>query len=101
MGKDDKEKNVSICHICDAEGVAIGQECPLCGIVNAGDEPPAAEEVSDGTLRDMARDKYACDDLEIDDDAKTSRGDDGAWVAAWVWVSYPEWNPVKDEEDAA
>lgn len=39
-----------------------------------------------------ARDNYANDDCEIDDDAQASRmdesrgGDNGVWVAAWVWI---------------
>ncbi len=39
-----------------------------------------------------ARDNYANDDCEIDDDAMASRmdeskgGDNGVWVAAWVWI---------------
>lgn len=49
---------------------------------------------SDGELIQMAQDEYASNEIEIDDDAKTSRGEDqtgeiGAWVAAWVWVEYP------------
>lgn len=46
-----------------------------------------------------AKQLYADDDLEIDDDAKVSRmadedhpdqvdGEIGAWVAAWVWVPF-------------
>ena len=45
-------------------------------------------------LIDAARRQYAegsDDNIEIDDDAKFSRGDDGCWVQAWVWV--------RDEED--
>lgn len=34
------------------------------------------------------------DDLEIDDNPKVSAGDDdGAWVAAWVWVPDDEVTP--------
>ena len=42
-----------------------------------------------------ARDKYALgsnDDIEIDDNALVSRGDEGCFVQAWVWL--------KDEEQA-
>jgi hypothetical protein len=46
------------------------------------------------SIIEQARAQYACDDLEIDDDAKVSRiirrdgkSDTlGAWVQAWVWV---------------
>jgi hypothetical protein len=35
---------------------------------------------------DVARGQYQNDDCEIDDNALTSKNDDGVWVAAWVWV---------------
>jgi hypothetical protein len=38
---------------------------------------------------DRARHKYAAgsdDDIEVDDNAKASRTDDGVWVEAWVWL---------------
>lgn len=37
---------------------------------------------------EAARDIYASDDIEIDDDALLSNGpeDSGYWVQAWVWV---------------
>lgn len=42
---------------------------------------------SDKVLRVAARRIYGSDEIEIDDNAKTSRGcDPGTWVAAWVWV---------------
>lgn len=35
-----------------------------------------------------ARNEYATDDVEIDDDPRISPSDSGGmWVAAWVWVS--------------
>ena len=36
------------------------------------------------------------DDLEVDEYALISRGDDGYWVSAWVWVSQNE--DDKDDE---
>jgi hypothetical protein len=33
-----------------------------------------------------ARREYASDELRIDDKPAVSPCDDGAWVAAWVWV---------------
>lgn len=47
-------------------------------------------DMTDEQLRAMARADYGSDDCEIDDDAVVSRGDDGAFVAAWVWVRYPD-----------
>jgi hypothetical protein len=36
----------------------------------------------------QARERYALSnsDLEIDEDAEVSVAENGAWVAAWVWV---------------
>lgn len=50
---------------------------------------------------DRARDDYAMgsdDDIEIDDRPAVSAGDDGVWIAAWVWVRF-ENNPDDEEED--
>jgi hypothetical protein len=56
--------------------------------------PPAQEEPDpvDEIYRAAAIDQhYKEGELEIDDDAKVSHGDDrGAYVAAWVWVDEPE-----------
>ena len=41
-------------------------------------------------LIDKAREQYASDDLEIDDDAKVSESSEGAWVQAWVWLDNAE-----------
>lgn len=38
------------------------------------------------------------DELEVDDYALISRGDDGYWVSAWVWVSQNE-DDENDEDD--
>lgn len=35
---------------------------------------------------ELARLMQASDDLEIDDDPKTSRAPSGTWVQAWVYV---------------
>jgi len=50
--------------------------CPACA------DRAAPDEIA------QARDIYADDNLEIDDDARVSRpgADNGVWVAAWVWV---------------
>lgn len=40
--------------------------------------------------RDRARRLYGGDDIQIDDDARASRTDEGIWVQAWVWVPRPE-----------
>lgn len=51
-------------------------------------------EITDASFIAEARKQYANpsdDNIEIDTDAKVSRGDDdGAWVAAWVYVRYED-----------
>lgn len=41
---------------------------------------------------EMARGQYADDECEIDDDAMTSRAEDGTgtWISAWVWTPTDE-----------
>jgi hypothetical protein len=36
--------------------------------------------------RERARDLYGSDDVEIDENARASRGEGGTWIAAWVWL---------------
>lgn len=47
--------------------------------------------LADETLRELARDQALSfgdgNDCEIDDDARTSEGDEGTWVSGWVWVA--------------
>lgn len=48
-----------------------------------------SEREGDPALIEQARELYADgsdNDIEIDSDAVISRGDDGAWVQAWVFV---------------
>jgi hypothetical protein len=42
--------------------------------------------LADPALRSAAFQQYATDEIEIDDEPATSLGEDGTWVAAWVWV---------------
>lgn len=40
-----------------------------------------------------ARQRYAegsDDNIEVDDNARVSRGDGGVWVQAWVWLVKPD-----------
>lgn len=61
-------------------------ECPRCGcLVHA----LSAECRASAELIERARARYAVpsdDDIEVDDDARISEGEGGAWVQAWVWV---------------
>lgn len=43
----------------------------------------------------QARELFACEELEIDDDAQLSEANDGTWVQAWVWV------PATEVQDAS
>ena len=49
-------------------------------------------ELTDKEARKAAKDQYHCDgEVEIDDNAKTSRGGDrGCYVQAWVWIYWPD-----------
>ncbi|MBX5130742.1 hypothetical protein HJB53_30090 [Rhizobium lentis] len=45
--------------------------------------------------------EQANDELEVDDDAVVSPGDDpGAWVQAWIWIRNDEAGISEDDEDA-
>jgi hypothetical protein len=51
------------------------------------DEPSVTTAAADDALyREAAKECWTDDDLEIDEDAKVSAGEGGAWVQAWVWV---------------
>jgi len=49
--------------------------------------PPATTEEIE-RARDMYTDSE--DNLEIDDDAISSRTDNGVWISSWVWLSKGE-----------
>lgn len=44
-----------------------------------------------------AQELHGSDEVEIDDDAMTSHGDDGTWVQAWVWIPKVS-DDVEDDE---
>lgn len=52
-----------------------------------------SNKISFKSYREKAKQLYEHEgDIEIDSDAKVSRGtDNGAYVQAWVWVSDCEW----------
>ena len=56
----------------------------LAGAVRALQE--AMPTKADEDLRDVAAERYANDDVEIDDTAYVCEGNGGYWVSAWVWV---------------
>jgi hypothetical protein len=50
-------------------------------------------------LRLQAEGQYATDDCEIDDGATVSRGDLGAFVMAWVYVSFEDAGLHAEEDE--
>lgn len=63
-------------------------------IVNAKDGRAEGDEI------ERARNEYANDECEIDDEAGTSRSDEGTWVQAWVWLAAPTCEDCGELEDA-
>ncbi len=61
----------------------------------------APEQQRQITTIELARqDPRLDDELEIDSDPKVSEGDDnGAWVAAWLWVDFSGTPLDKDVEE--
>lgn len=45
------------------------------------------DNIASDDLQQAAFSEYGSDECEIDDDAATSPGDGGTWVAAWVWIA--------------
>jgi len=48
--------------------------------------PPTPANRIDERYRGAAREYHASTDLQIDDHAIVSHGENGAWVQAWVWI---------------
>lgn len=57
-------------------------------------EEPAARDRE--AVIEAARTRYGSDEIEIDDNAVLSEGDDGAFVMAWLWVAGAA--PADDED---
>lgn len=53
------------------------------------------EHAATDAERAAAQDMHGSDEIEIDDDASTSRADEGLWVQAWVWVPHPDCDACK------
>jgi hypothetical protein len=66
--------------------------CRVCG--ESQDDPSYGKcyrcRNDHAILVDQATQQYASDDINIDADARLSRGDDGVWVQAWVFLSNEE-----------
>jgi hypothetical protein len=87
----------------ESSGCSDSNVQALCGLVNKGRElAMAIQELSDEqsspraeALRKTADQKYGrAGEIEIDDGAVVSFSDDGAYVAAWVWVDTATLPPV-------
>lgn len=54
--------------------------------------PPEAQSAADHRRHtvEAAREQYGSDDIEVDEDAIISEGEDGDFVQAWVWVPREE-----------
>src|SRR5688572_11282438 len=62
-------------------------ECPAGALQQVFNEEPGDQQLRAAAVRVFQRDG----EIEIDDDAIVSRGEDpGAYVQAWVWVSYKD-----------
>jgi hypothetical protein len=57
---------------------------PILTLVEGEIEGSASEEGQ--ALIEKANEEHCSDEIEIDDDAWFSEGDDGVWVQAWVWI---------------
>lgn len=66
------------------------------------DDNAKAEAEDDAVIRQLAIDQYGSGDINIDDDAVVSVGNDGAYVAAWVFVDksrIPGWDGEEEEDE--
>lgn len=67
-------------------------KCKKCGAVVAVEESP-------DKYREVAKERFAYDDdHEVDNDAKVSHADGGAWVQVWEWVCDSELESCDEEE---
>ena len=57
------------------------------------------KDSEDDRYRFAAMEEYCSDDIEIDRKAKVSSSEEGAWVAAWVWVENAADDPDEEPED--
>lgn len=68
-------------HQAEQDALTAQCEAGTCGHAECNAPDPIA-----AAYREEARATYADDEIQIDADARVSIADDGAWVAAWVWV---------------
>ena len=73
----------------------------LSSIRPAAPKPGGNVDAAKAAYITVARQRYTKStyDIEIDDDPRVGITEDGAWVAAWLWVSQEE--AGRREEEAA
>ena len=64
-------------------------------------KPDISEDERNDRIREMAREEYVREgEIEVDDNAVVSEGDDnGAYVQAWVWVSFAGTDLDKEKDE--
>ncbi len=68
----------------------------LRGIASARED---AESTDYPDIVEKARDLHGSDEVEIDEDAVLSRGDDGVWVAGWLFVANADLPGYEEEQE--
>lgn len=71
--------------VADCYNAKTAQYVTAC--LNAGGDSDAE---NGDAMRERARAIWARDDIQIDNNARISVAENGAWVAAWVWVADEE-----------
>lgn len=103
---DDEDVGMIVEALADRFGVDVDLDPPADGrsgaLVKRIKELRGERSERDRKIVDMAHDECHVDgETEVDDDAIVSEGDDnGAYVQAWVWVSFAGTPFDKDAEDA-
>lgn len=79
------DEDICYCAVCGRSG-AVGDFRKI-RLPRAERNRVNAEKRRVNLIRRRARDLYGCDEIRFDrGDISVSEGDDGAFVAAWVWV---------------
>lgn len=74
-----------------AHSLGIGLGAALAQLLDVDTLKQAvADHEFDAAARKLARERYATDNLEVDEDAELSHADDGVWVGAWVWLPHDD-----------
>jgi hypothetical protein len=77
----------------DEEKAAIADLIVAQSLIVAAKDGKASPELREAAERRILNDFHAEDEIEIDDEASVSHGNDGSFVSAWIWV------PRSDDDD--